>query len=86
MSNIINSCLHKNEIITESEYVCSDCGLCLDNFFEKPADKTQKIFLENNPMSLEITNHIKESLERLNLPTYLYKFIVKSIQKKIRKI
>ena len=86
MSDIINSCLHKNEIITESEYVCSDCGLCLDNFFEKPADKTQKIFLENNPMSLEITNHIKESLERLNLPTYLYKFIVKSIQKNQKNI
>ena len=85
MSSIINSCLNKNEIITESEYVCSDCGLCLDNYFERPSDKTQKIFPENNLVSIEITNHIKESLERLNLPTYLYKFVVKSIQK-IRKI
>lgn len=81
MSSIIDNCFHKNEIITECGYVCSDCGLCKDSLFEKPLEISQQIYQENNPLSSEITNLIKESLERLNLPAYLYKFVVKSIQK-----
>ena len=54
---------------------------CKDSLFEKPLEITQQIYQENNPLSSEITNLIKESLERLNLPAYLYKFVVKSIQK-----
>lgn len=81
MSSIIDMCFHQNEIITESGYVCRDCGFCKDSFYESPKNESQTPFTENDLLSNEVISQIKETLERLNLPIYLHKFVSKSILK-----
>lgn len=79
MSNIIDSCPHTDEIIDvrEGTYICLNCGLCKDTYFEQP--KIKYDYKESYNIGYENICYIKEVLSRLNVPIYICDFISRSV-------
>ena len=76
MSAIINSCNHKNEIISQrdGDIVCLDCGLVIDKYYVE-SYKIDKTDIVNNFEK----NFVLEMLERLNVPKSFSHYVFKNI-------
>jgi transcription initiation factor TFIIIB Brf1 subunit/transcription initiation factor TFIIB len=87
MSQIINSCSHKKQLVDYREgcVVCEECGLVTEAVFENENYLPDKYDDEHCGLTKKESEYIREMLERLNLPSANFPHIAEKIlQKKNR--
>jgi transcription initiation factor TFIIIB Brf1 subunit/transcription initiation factor TFIIB len=80
MSSYINSCSHANELIDVRGgcIVCQECGLVIAEYYEN----TYCVNKEINELDGKCSNYIYEVIERLNLPSSIFSYILQKINEK----
>lgn len=81
MSSIIDSCSHGNELVDYRGgfIICQDCGIVIDSVFESSSCGEDYNYCGLSKKEFE---HVKEMIERLNLPNSIFPHIAKKILSK----